>query len=301
MIDIKLQSKLQQFKYYRDIQLWPLSTDFNFDEWINNFDAEEKEIAIRLLDFFVFFPDKAINQMLATVIGKCGYYFLKNRGSWSNEEFKTNCWYSFVPGEEQKPTDSGYIFQRKLRDNIGIPERRIISYNDLHNQLSSSYNQNIILVDDFVGSGHQTCVAWLYNRPSGRTLKELVEDNGHCVVYAPLVANYIGKKAIEQNCNGLGLVYVHEILKDSNIFSQECPCWDGDEDLYKRGVELIIRKSLELGIPETNGNNVIDIKGYREQGLALAFAHGIPDACPPIFYWETSSWKPLMNRVYQRP
>ena len=55
-----------------------------------------------------------------------------------------------------------------------------------------------------------------------------------------------------------------------------------------------------LNIPFTNGGQVNDVKGYREQGLALAFEHGIPDACPPIFYWETGDWKPLMNRVYSR-
>lgn len=66
-------------------------------------------------------------------------------------------------------------------------------------------------------------------------------------------------------------------------------------------MKLIERKSLDLGIPFTGGSDVIDVQGYKQQGLALAFAHGMPDACPPIFYWETSTWKPLMNKVYQRP
>lgn len=65
-------------------------------------------------------------------------------------------------------------------------------------------------------------------------------------------------------------------------------------------MNLIFEKSKMLNIPFTNGGQVNDVKGYREQGLALAFEHGIPDACPPIFYWETGDWKPLMNRVYSR-
>ena len=51
------QDKTKQFKYYRDTHLWPLADDFNFEEWLNNFaEGEERDIAIRILDFFMFFP-----------------------------------------------------------------------------------------------------------------------------------------------------------------------------------------------------------------------------------------------------
>ena len=71
--------------------------------------------------------------------------------------------------------------------------------------------------------------------------------------------------------------------------------------LYRKAKNLIERKSIELKIPFTGGADVIDVQGYHKQGLALGFAHGMPDACPPIFYWETKEWKPLMNKVYARP
>lgn len=45
---------------------------------------------------------------------------------------------------------------------------------------------------------------------------------------------------------------------------------------------------------------VNDVQGFGRQGLALAFSHGIPDACPAFFYWETETWKPLKKRPYHR-
>lgn len=295
-------SDTTQFKYYRDVRLWPLADEFNYEEWLNNFaDGEEREIAIRILDFFMFFPDSLINQMLATVIGKCGYYFQRMRGSWTDGQFRTDCWYSFIPGEELKPTDSGYLFQRKLRDNLHIPEERIISYEQLHEKLSTELNQNVILVDDFVGSGHQTVVAWSLRNLRGKTLREWTAERGHCVTYAPLVVNYIGKQEIENKCDYLELTYIHALTPEFNIFSPACPCWDGDMALYRKAMSLIKKKSIMLKIPFTGGADVIDVQGYHKQGLALGFAHGMPDACPPIFYWETKVWKPLMNKVYARP
>lgn len=292
----------QQYKYFRDVQLWPLAQDLNYEEWLNNFaEGEERDIAMRILDFFMFFPDNLINQMLATVIGRCGYFFMRRRGGWSNEQFKNDCWYSFIPGEELRPTDSGALFMRKLRDNLGIPENRIISYEKLHEVLKTEKNQNVILVDDFVGSGHQTYVAWSLRKPLGHTLEEMSALNGHCVTYAPLVVNCIGKEVIDNDCPGLELTCIHTLTKDFNIFLPTCPCWEGDKVLYMKAMHLIEVKSMSLGIPFTGGADVIDVLGYKKQGLALAFAHGMPDACPPIFYWETEKWKPLMNKVYQRP
>lgn len=51
----------------------------------------------------------------------------------------------------------------------------------------------------------------------------------------------------------------------------------------------------EQKIPITGGNSVNDVMGFAKQGLALAFHHGIPDACPAFFYWNTENWKPLKN------
>lgn len=296
-----MRINIERYKYFRDTQLWPLADTLNYKQWLENFtNDEELDIAQRILDFFIYIPDSMINQMLAIVIGKCGYYFKRQIGKWTDDDFKNNCWYSFVPGEEMKPTDSGYVFNRKLRDKLGIPEERIIGFNELQEILVKSFNQNVILVDDFVGSGHQTYVAWCRRLYKGWTLRQLAFAKKHTVVYAPLIVNYKGYNSIISGCHGLGLTFIHLLNEQYSLFKQNSLCWGGDVKLYNKAMNLIFEKSKMLNIPFTNGRQVNDVKGYREQGLALAFEHGIPDACPPIFYWETGDWKPLMNRVYSR-
>lgn len=295
---------IEKFNYFRYTQTWPLANDLNYEQWLANFaEGDERNIAHRILDYFIYFPDSHINQMLATVIGKCGYFFKQQRGAWSDSDFKNNCWYSFVPGEELRPTDSGYVFNRKLRDIIHIPENRIVDFNTLCSELAMTTNHNVILVDDFVGSGHQTWVAWTQQKfpPANESLQKITKDNNHIVIYAPLIVNEIGYEKIINDCLGLGLTFIYFLDKESSLFDKNCPCWNGDDVLYQKGVELIIEKSSKLGIPSSGGAKVIDVKGYREQGLALAFEHGMPDACPPFFYWENDEWKPLVKKVYSRP
>ncbi len=69
-------------------------------------------------------------------------------------------------------------------------------------------------------------------------------------------------------------------------------------NLFNDGVELILRKSKELNIPSTCGLDVNDEKGFKEQGLALAFEHGAPDAIPAFFYWKYENWTPLIKKTY---
>ena len=63
---------------------------------------------------------------------------------------------------------------------------------------------------------------------------------------------------------------------------------------------MILRKSREVGIPEDSLRNPLYLKGLQAQGLAIAFGHGIPDACPPFFYWDQNGWTPLIIKQYPR-
>ena len=298
-----MQLNLEKYRFFQEVQLWPYSRDLNYESWLKNFtDGEEQEIASRILNFFVYIPEQLVNQLLVSVFSKCGAYFKRVDESWVHKSFKDNCWYSFIPGESPNPTDSGNFFSRKLRDVIGIPEDRILDFSNLILKLETSISyENVILVDDFVGSGAQCDNAWNKQRYGKNlsTLSEIANAGGHHIIYAPLLMNYMGYDRIKRKCNSLELAYIHKLGPEYNLFSKECPCWESNEKLYRKGIDLILRKSEEIGIKSSFGCSVIDIKGFGCQGLALAFAHGMPDACPPFFYW-TQNWIPLIKKYYHR-
>ncbi|MCR5574211.1 MAG: hypothetical protein K6F78_05255 [Bacteroidaceae bacterium] len=291
---------LPKFKFYQDIRLWPKDSDFDYEGWLDNFSRDEQEIAQKILDFFVYFPDDIIDQMFRTVVGRAGYFFKKYDSTWNNESFHNNCWYSYVPGEVQNISDSGYIYTRKVREILGVPQERLKDFDKLVLFLNAATTpQNVILTDDFVGTGHQCNMAWNNNLFTNLpTLKQIVKSKGHRVIYVPLIVNERGKNCIEGLCEGLKLGYAYHMGLEWNLFVPDCLCWKGDMGLFNASVALIKEKSKSIGIKDDN--SVCSVRGYGGQGLALGFSHGIPDACPGFFFKEADNWVPLKKKHLKR-
>lgn len=291
-------------KFFQTVQAWPLDEDLNYEGWLDNFTTgEERELACMILGFFNHYSSKMVIQMLKTSVSGAGYIFVKHFSDWKHTDFENRCIYSFIPGETMNPTDSGHIFTRILRDEMRVPEGRIVNYMYMPQVLEQLTEPTpIIFVDDFVGSGAQVRKAWLQNKFSynGKTLSEMCITAGHSVVYAPLVVNSDGYKVITRDCIGLHLSPTHILGPEYNLFDPDCICWNGDVTLFQKGTELILAKSRMLGIPSTNGVDVRDEKGFGRQGLAISFHHGAPDAIPAFFYWNSDSWTPLIRKQYQR-
>lgn len=295
------QDLLTKFRFYQNIQLWPKASDFNYEGWLENFSNDEQKIAQKILDFFVYFPDDIIDQLFRTVVGRAGYYFRQYDSTWCNESFSKNCWYSFIPGEDPNLSDSGYIYTRKVREVLGVPQERLKTFGQILQLLDEATEpQNVILTDDFVGSGAQCENAWnkqlFENFP--KSLKQVASEGCHRIIYVPLIVNERGKYKITGYCDGLKLEYAYELGTEWNLFLPDCRCWGGDTQLYKDGVSLIKEKSREIGL--LDDNSVCSVKGFGGQGLALGFSHGIPDACPGFFFKQTEDWVPLKVKHLKR-
>ena len=71
----KVKEITDKMKAFREMQLLPLQKDLSFENWLENFrEQEEREIAAHILQHFLYFSDDLINQMLRTVVGRCGYF-----------------------------------------------------------------------------------------------------------------------------------------------------------------------------------------------------------------------------------
>lgn len=293
---------IERLRFYREMQLWPVSRKLNFENWLANFESDEdKEIAEQILKFFVFISNDMMIQLLQTVVGKCGYFFNKQDKDWTHDSFLGNCWYSFIQGENKEDrTDSGYVFIRMLHEELGIPNDKIVDFQQLIEMLETKATepQNVILVDDFVGTGAQCDNAWNKHRYGkfGMTLNEHVQSFHHRVAYASLIVNEMGFKRITTACKGLHLEYVYKLNKEYSLFEPNGVCWRGDKEKYKRWLELLRRVATKEGFTTKGGGAVDDVQGFGLQGLAIAFDHCIPDACSSIFYKETETWKPLKSR-----
>ena len=283
---------LERCSLFQQMQIWPVTEVIDYQGWLRNFSKEEKTIAKKILSAFMYFPQPMINHMLITSVGYAGKEISKVFNNWKHEDFKNRCLYSIVPGENPNISDSGFSFSRILKEQLHIPEGRMKFFNELVEILRKTTDQIVILVDDFVGSGEQCINMWFQ-------IEGAVKANSHLIVYAPLIINHIGEKRIKENCPDIILTPAHYLGPEYNLFNQSCRCW-GNEEEYKSGLEIIEKKSRQIGVPMINETDTAYYKGFYAQGLSLAFSHGAPDAILPLFYWQENRWNPLVNKTYHR-
>jgi hypothetical protein len=299
----ELENIEQRIRCYQKFGIWqPAYIDYK--GWINNFKTkDEKKIAYLLLNFFLFFPSNMVDRLLIHSFNLSRNLLQNHIPKWSDRSIKEKCYFSYIPGEIYNPTDSGHRYVTKIRNLLNLDQEMLIDYKDIPNILD--FNKEpiaIIFVDDFIGTGNQCVKAWTKNSVNqfSETLQDISNKSNHIFIYNTLIANSKGYRNIKNNCKNLNLFTTHILGDEYNIFNKKCFCWQGDEDLYKRSISMILEISTRIGIPNREGKYPVDVKGFASQGLALAIEEAPPDAVPAIFYWCQNGWTPLVKRNYVR-
>ena len=85
-----VNSTLERFKFFRQIQILPLASVFDFEGWMENFSGiEEKYIAAKILSGFMYYERGMVNRLLYDAIGNVIADILKFRKSDENIERKS--------------------------------------------------------------------------------------------------------------------------------------------------------------------------------------------------------------------
>lgn len=291
--------------YFVDVQLWPTSDEFDPLGWLGNFPDEDKPLAAVLLDSFLFFSARMTDGMFSAAVQATSNRFIMgtrrdSKRAWSR--YLDSALFCLVTGEVPNPTDSGYLFARRVRQLLGVDEDRVVEPRTCLEHLANSLSP-VIFVDDFVGSGNQFVEMWFrqYGLNSGRPLSfaEIARGNpraGWLFTYCPVLSSRLGADRLRSTCPEVYLSPAHVLDPRSSPLHAESLVFP--EDLRAPGRDLIRRISLDvLGLPDTDGAVVNDWQGFHKLGCTVAFSHGIPDATLPIFYHSTPSWTPLKRRT----
>jgi hypothetical protein len=270
---------------------------------MSNFDDAERPFAARLLEGFTFFSNELVTAMFRTVFKNLSQVVLRNR---SNYLAAANEWASFVDsvivvrvaGQVTSEADSGYIFTRLSRDVLGIAEERLMSPRIALESLRKQPHQNVVFVDDFVGTGEQFVEMWERVHQlsdSWASFKSLALTSGAESIgfyYVPLICAELGRSHIAEKCPQVKLLPAHLLVPSYSALAADSVIWR--EDMAVTGPKFIERASDRAGLRDLDGNEGC-WRGYRRLGLALSFEHGAPDATLPIFTVANGNWKPLIK------
>ena len=290
---------LTKCDYFVDIQLWPIRSDLDIESWLNNFTDTEAEFATHLLNAFMYFSRPVVDQMFVHAIHDLSRLFYvrgepvaRTRARWRG--FLDNVILTRVTGEVPSDADSGFIFARMARQLVGIPEERILGPAETLQRLITHGPAPVIFVDDFVGSGNQFIETWERDEEiagvgsmSFAILSATLRDA--TFYYCPVIATEKGMHQIKLRCPDVQTNPAHTLSSRYNAFAPDSIIWP--EALLPSADAFLQQASKRAGIPPE------DMRGFHDLGLTIAFAHGVPDATLPLFYWENNGWKPLVKRT----
>jgi hypothetical protein len=296
--DISIDLLEEKWRDFTHFQVWPLRSKLDPEGWLNNFTKADLPFAYHLLNSFMFFSESVTNQLflaavqhLSQLVPGCGLGASGNE-HWNN--FLDSVLITYVTGEIPHPTDSGYMFSRKARDLIVIPQTRIVEPAVAIERVIQGSASPLVFVDDFVGSGNQFCETWhrTYAVGGSPTSFATLRASGALseAYYCPPICTEKGLTKIETFCPGV-IVSAGNVLGDQySVFHPQSLIWP--VELRATGPEFVRRVSQEVGIPADSGE--WDYRGFHHLGLALAFAHKTPDATIPLFRWNVGAWQPLV-------
>jgi hypothetical protein len=303
-MDARRTEILETRRYYSGLGLWPaIPGGINPEGWLSNFRADfDQQIAIELLDSFVHFSSGQTKRLITSAFHALSYQVERMRGvppysgsGW--REYLANVQVSYPQEDERDPAGSGRIFLRQARANLLPSEEQLHDPDDLLTKLAhSSVPSDIILIDDFAGSGDQFLKAMRrevqINATEATSYAELINERklGTCY-YLPAVAT---SQAIERIQGEIPFIEVRpaHVLPDRYSASHAKTLLVPDQ--LRDGLDGFLRRHARKA-----GYSEAGRYGHRGSGLAISFDHGVPDNTLPLFTADASGWVPLRKRLQE--
>ena len=283
--------------YLSDIRIWAPEMKVAARRWLANFTQDDDKIfASALLDSFIYYSDDLVDELfvacfeaLAAEVIDGAQTYERQKDDW--QRFRDLILITHPTGEMPNVTDSGYTFDRRARQLLGIDQSHILEPEGVTEALLRQPKRTVVFVDDFAGSGDQFVKTWqrAYTTALGTTsFVDLAAKGISEFFYCPLVSTETGREYIESRCLGLKMRPTHILPREYSAIDPSSLLWP---DALRPGArDFIDRVSAIAGVPA--GARY----GYADLALAVAFEHGVPDATLPILHWEGSGWTPLVKR-----
>ena len=283
-----------------DFGAWD-QTKIDLHGWLTNFSASERGFALVLLSRFTFVADALVDQLfrsafqnLSILLDDVWQDFNPARERW--RRFCDNAMITLVQGERPNPSDSGWLFARKARQAIGVRQNQLHEPQKVVEELVRGFSGPVVFVDDFVGSGEQFLKTWARAYPvEGRSVsfESLSEASPASFYYVNAMTTEYGRCRIKKRAPRVRLSAGNVIPKRYSLAHPDSLLWP--DAIRPQGIQFIESIGRRLGFDADDGGES-DWRGFHQLGLALAFAHCVPDASLPLFYTQNRGWTPLVQR-----
>lgn len=289
---------LESRDFLSDINVWPAPVHLKIVAWLSNFDAEDKELALSLLESHVHVSQRQVEHgatsAFVSISTRPEFGTGRDRQvAWS--AFLERAYVTFPAGAVGDAAGSGQIFARIIRE-AGFADGRILQPEVCALRLAAGPSAgSVVFVDDLSASGSQFTRTWSrkVGTDSGRkSFSDLAADGKiGAAYYVPLIVTTAALERIRREAPVVQVVPAYTLEEDYSASAE-----------LTRLVRPEQRSALHAFVGKyanRSGGAVNEPYGFGGLGLALSFHHGIPNNTLPILQKHSPSspphWKALIS------
>lgn len=291
--------------FYISTSRWDNVSAAQLNAWLGNFDEEGQRWAFALLNNFIFYPARDVKQLCRYGLTKVVFRremlevdrssdFCCVDDTLSQELTDRIQETLLVPLlSEGNPTESGNAIAR-IYTTLGlVDEKQVIRPDEILTCIDKNSYKRILFVDDFMGTGDQLKSFW--NQPvdwlkvNGKKMSLAQVSARHIDLsfdYLVLLATVPGLKSVENQVPGLKVSFCERLSEEYRVF--------GDDSIFFE--TAVDRQECKNYLGDLCFRKNIHLKGYQGLDFAIAFNHGAPDSCLPLFWEKNTNWIPLFER-----
>ena len=276
-------------------RLWPMQPmEIDPEGWLRNFDDEDIDVSLALLDSFIFFSnDMTFSLLRSSLASIASYDSFENSGEmW--REFLDKSILTYPTGNNPNPTDSGHMFARHARTKLGFREEQIYTPDAAVKAIESSTEPaTLIIIDDIVGSGDQLIETWrrgysLSSEGFTSLHDQFTAGKLSRVYIAAPIATEQAKTRLFEELPFIELCVAHTL---SSTYSARNP----NTVIVPNHLRSKLHHVIEKYAPRISCTPE-EAYGHGQFGLNIAFDHSVPDLTLPLIWKATENWTPLRKR-----
>ncbi len=284
---------------------WSGITKTDVDTWLSNFndlDEEEQKLVYKLLTHIIYFSENDITDALKMGVYNCLSYnsilekqketdFSTSSHRLKNIHIANLEKACFVPLlDRDAPHESANNICRTLVQQGIVQADKSIFIDRAPILLEKGNIENLVIVDDCVGSGDQLSCFWedtLINVDGKMiTIAQMCQKYNVKANYLTLFGYDQSIKELREKYKELNIVCVLELNNQHRVFSDESYVWNNESEM-KIAFNLIDTLAKNAGI---------NTYGYKGLDFAFIMHRTIPDWSLPIFWQENTDWNLLLRR-----
>lgn len=254
-------------------------TQIQIINWLRNFEKEESNIALRVLNSLRYFT-------IPDII----YEFDESLKRILNKYPKHDKFYLHGIGDFGKSGTTLIYYIKKTPTFLQNESKfKVLSHLKKLNQQGLKSGDCLVLIDDIIGSGKSLQTYYKHNIDQQLSREQLqINTLVLCLAYMNESIKLLNETI--NNLQIFGTGYIKAFSSGSSVFGYRAKMLPVREFCFKYGIELFEQYDRELK------KQVKHPLGFNNSQSLIVFAHSSPNNTLPIIWSNKNNWKPLYPR-----